>query len=451
MNHTSELALDILKKDLAGVAAYGAKQVAYVSGKFFTDFTARAIGAVLVGGMPDLRRRHAESLAAGGVIEGDVRFVAGSEGATQNLDVIFEDGETLHLEWTDTEDDEASKTEINLSNSRDSITPSLRSARDEMLRGATLNDMMPLAREFARNLTEDQQVGGADIHGSPGSGYSFSKGWSHWNGSRIDLVQRLASLLDLSLGKKEVDFESRPHLEMATNGTLVAGFGSAAALAFETYVIGSMPEITEIISLAGELSLGNGTSLSYGDYDRHFTIASTSERDILVHNNIDRNEPSVFMMALNWSKGEIASVDMHISQAWYRNFEERYEQCLSDVATLESFDDLIEHSSENLYRPNEDQLIAEILTDRSCRGLAYSYDMTTGGLTLGEAAFHTTFMAYVEHMISQDLTGLRNLRAAKKTGGMQITYHDGETSGLQDQTTLSPLEHLARLNLANAC
>jgi hypothetical protein len=442
----------MIKEDLEFAARYDSGQVAYVSSKFFEDFYCNALGAVITSALPQVRKSEAKGAGDTTYRIADATLTYSSEDGG-SLQIMFDHGEGALLRWRDSSDERMKQTEIDVEHYSLRLPPETLARREQLLgSGATLRQMLPLAVEFARD--GHPYCGANDANGGylgqvsivafndrPGIG----KGSAPRSCQRIDLLQKIASTLDLS-SDEGVEFEARDHLQLARDGMLLPMFASAAALAFETDIIAQLPELTEIVSLSDDLKLGSGTMLAHGDGDRLVYGVSTEAKDIVVHNNIDLNEKNVFVLVLNKDGGAYASVDIYIAQSWFHTFEDWTEKDLDDRADGRGFNRLVEFTSEQQKRPNEDVLVAAILAGRPEQGLAYSYDIATGSLELGAAAYRTGFLPYARMMIEKDLEALRKLRSGDHDH-LSVMQHAIGCSSLDDEEDIEPSDYLESLGL----
>lgn len=463
MSGTSAAALEFLKSDLAAAAAYDEEQVAYVSSSFFSEFYPYALGAVFTAAMPSIRGSHERRLAEGPTRDGEAVLTAYRTDEGDSLKIMFDDGEGAVIRWkAGKSSDRMRTTDIEIEHCQSRLDPKLLEQSSSMLKsGATLRDMLPLASEFARvghphgDTDEDNagNIGRVRLVAFEGrdEGDGTGKGYGAPSCQRIDLLERITSVLDIS-PPESIYFECREHLDLARKGLLLPMFTSAAALAFETDIVAQLPQLGEIVSLAAELKIGRGTILAYGDTDRHVYAVSTEEKDVIVHNNIDLNEQNVFVLVLNRQEGECVSIDAYVAQSWYHNFENWAEVDLDDPADSHAFQMLVEYTSEQQKRPNEDRLVEAILQGRPAQGLAYSYDLTTGTLEIGEAGLRTGFLPYARLMIEQDLEALRTLRSGDLSDawGMSVQRHEVGTTCLHDEENIKPKDYVASLGLEPA-
>jgi hypothetical protein len=461
MSDTSAAALEFLKRDLAAAAGYGADQIAYVSSSFFSEFYRNALSAVVTAAMPAITSHHDRRLSDGPSREGEAVFTAYNNEDGGSLKIMFDNGEGAVIRWKEATKDDMRITDIEIEPVHGRLDPAILEKRDAMLRsGATLREMLPLAAEFARSGhpyagADDQNggiVGRVKLIAFLGrdEGYGTGKGYAAPSCQRIDLLERLAATLDISFAGR-IDFDAREHLHLAREGQLLPMFASAAALAFETDIVAQLPEIGEIVSLSTDLRLGNGTVFAYGDTDRHVYAVSAEDKDVIVHDNIDLNEQNAFVLVLNRGADGYASIDAYVAQSWYHDFEEWAEVELDDPADGHAFQMLVEYTSEQQKRPNEDELVAAIMQGRPEQGLAYSYDLATGTLELGEAALRTGFLPYARLMIEGDLEALRTLRSGDLADawGMSVQRHEIGSRSLHDEESIDPQEYVAALSLSH--
>jgi hypothetical protein len=461
MSGTSATALEFLKRDLAAAAAYGDEQTAYVSSTFFSEFYRHAINAVVTAAVPTIVAQHEKLLAEGPTRNGEAVLTGYRSEDGGSLKIMFDDGEGAVVRWKEGSDDDMRITEVDIEHAYGRLDPAILEKRDAMLKaGSTLREMLPLAAEFARTglpySSDDEDaaiVGRVKLVAFRGrdEGYGTGKGYAAPSCQRIDLLERLASVLDISsIGR--IAFEAREHLQLAREGQLLPMFASAAALAFETDIVAQLPELGEIVSLSADLKLGNGTVFAYGDTDRHVYAVSIPEKDVIVHDNIDLNEQNAFVLVLNRGDDGYASIDAYVAQSWYHDFEEWAEVDLDDPADRHAFQMLVEYTAEQQKRPNEDELVAAIMQGRPEQGLAYSYDLSTGSLELGEAGLRTGFLPYARLMIEGDLEALRTLRSGDLADawGMSVQRHEIGSRSLHDEESMDPQEYVASLSLSHA-
>ncbi len=460
MSGTSAAALEFLKGDLAAAAAYDEEQVAYVASSFFSEFYRYALGAVFTAAMPSIRGNHEKRLFEGPTRDGEAVLTAYRAEEGGSLKIMFDDGEGAVIRWKDGSSDRMRTTDIEIEHCQSRLDPDLLKRRNSMLKScATVRDMLPLATDFAQvgyphSDTDEGNVGNIGrvrlvAFEGRDEGDGTGKGYGAPSCQRIDLLERITSVLDIA-SPESIYFECREHLDLARKGLLRSMFTSAAALAFETDVVAQLPELGEIVSLAAELKISRGTVLAYGDTDRHVYAISTEEKDVIVHDNIDLNEQNVFVLVLNRAEGECISIDAYVAQSWYHNFEEWAEVDLDDPADSHAFQMLVEYTSEQQKRPNEDRLVEAILQGRPEQGLAYSYDLTTVTLKIGEAGLRTGFLPYARLMIEQDLEALRTLRAGDLSDarGMSVQRHEIGARSIHDEEDIDPREYVASLGLA---
>lgn len=462
MSATSTAAREFLKSDLEAAAAYDDEQVAYVSSAFFSEFYRNALSAIVTASLPTIASQHERRLAEGPSREGDAVLTAHRTDDGAGLRIVFDDGEGVVITWKGEKKDDMRTTEINIESCYGRLDPDKLDKRDAMLKaGSTLREMIPLAEDFARS---GNPYGGADEDNDAAigrirlvafdgrdEGYGTGKGFAPPACQRVDLLERITSVLDISAAVR-VDFDAMEHLELARDGQLLPMFASAAALAFETDIVAQLPELGEIISLSSELKLGNGTILAYGDTDRHVYAVSTKEKDVVVHDNIDLNEQNAFVLVLNRGEAGYRSIDAYVAQSWYHDFEGWAEVDLDDRADSHAFQMLAEYTSEQQKRPNEDELVAAIMQGRPEQGLAYSYDLSTGTLEFGEAALRTGFLPYARLMIEQDVEALRTLRSGDLSDawGIEVQRHEIGARSIHDEEKIEPTEYVTSLGLAPA-
>lgn len=462
MSATSAAAREFLKSDLEAAAAYDDEQVAYVSSAFFSEFYRNALSAIVTASLPAIASQHERRLAEGPSREGDAVLTAHRTDDGAGLRIAFDDGEGVVITWKGEKKDDMRMTEISIDSFYNRPDSDTLGKRDAMLQaGATLRELIPLAEELAQsghpNGGVDENIGATIgrvrlvAFDGRDEGYGTGKGFGQPFRQRIDLLERIAAVLDITSATR-VDFDAEEHLQLARDGQLLPMFASAAALAFETDIVAQLPELGEIASLSSELKLGNGTILAYGDTDRHVYAVSTEEKDVVIHDNIDLNEQNAFVLVLNRGEAGYRSIDAYVAQSWYHDFEGWAEVDLDDPADSSSFRMLAEYTLEQRKRPNEDELVAAILRGRPEQGLAYSYDLSTGMLEFGEAALRTGFLPYARLMIEQDVKALRTLRSGDLSDawGMKVQRHEIGARSIHDEENIDPAEYVTSLVLAPA-
>jgi hypothetical protein len=325
-----------------------------------------------------------------------------------------------------------------------------------MAEGASLREMLPVAEAFARN---GHPYGGVDIDSDSTIGSVTIMEWiddprlratgraapaCH----RIDLVEKLASVLEFSINRNHVDRDSMHHRRLAMDGLLLPMFASVTALAFETEIVARIPKLAEIVGIAAETGLGQGVQLAYNDTDKHVYAVSTDTRDIVVHENIDLNEGSVFVVSLNKGAEGYSSVDIHIAQTWHSTFETFSDMDFDDRANAHGFSNLVEYLLMRQGRPNVDELVATLAAGGTGEGLAYSYDMETGTIELGPMAYRTSFLTYAPIMIDEDLEALRMFRYGDPDEwSMKIQRHEIGSDDIFAQIDTKASKYIASLRL----
>jgi hypothetical protein len=163
--------------------------------------------------------------------------------------------------------------------------------------------------------------------------------------------------------------------------------------------------------------------VSHGDYDREVYVQRSANKDIYVHNNIDRFE-NVYLLALNGEGNEYDSVDIHISKPWYSTLHssEIYDDEPMSWETLRTF---IEYQDENGGTLREDQVVKALLSNEK-PGLVGSFDLRTKEFTRGPFFENTQVLSYLQHMIDMDHKAL--------TKGVTGDLEDVGTFVIKDRT-----------------
>ncbi len=454
MSATSEAAREYFNDSLVAAAGRDDDRYQYVVEQLLAEFHQHAMAGVVLAVMPGVRASHEERLAAGPSIKDGATLTAYRAENGGSIKIMFGDGECLLLSWEDSNPSEGlSSTRVELEAVVERLPSETLAARQTMLaEGATLREMLPVAEEFARNghpyggqdSEDDYSIGTVTIMEWSDDPRQRATGRSQPACQRVDLIEKLASALDFSMNRNHVDRESMKHRKLAKDGVLLPMYASVAALAFETEIIRRLPKLAEIIDIASQTGLGPGTQLAYNDTDKRVYAVSTDTRDIVVHENIDLNEGSVFVVSLNKGADGYSSVDVHIAETWHVTFENYAERDLDDRADQHGFSTLVEYLRTRQGRPNVDELVAALAAGGTGKGLAYSYDMETGVIEFGPMAYRTSFLTYAPIMIDEDVDALRALRFGDPDEwNLEIQRHEIGSDDILAQTRANASKHMA--------
>lgn len=456
MSATSQAAREYFKDSLVEAAGRSDDQFQYVVEQLFENFHTNSMAGVVLAIMPGIRAQHEDRLVSGPVTENGATLTAYRRDSGNDLKLMFEDGEGLLLSWDDRQpSDDLKSTIIELEAFVGGMPPEMIAARQSMLSdGVTLREMLPIAKAFAGNghphaaVEEDtgSTIGIVTVMEWKDDPRQRASGRAAPACQRIDLIDKLASVLEFSINRNHVDRDSMMHRKLAKDGLLLPMYASVAALAFETEIIGRLPQFAEIVEIASETGLGLGAQLAYNDTDKHVYAVSAETRDIVVHENIDLNEGSVFVVSLNKGADGYASVDVHIAETWHSTFESYSDMDLDDTADAHGFSNLVEYLSMRHGRPNVDELVATLAAGGTGEGLAYSYDIETGTIELGPMAYRTSFLSYAPIMIDEDVEAMRMLRDGDPDDwDLEIQQHEIGSHDIFAQTRTKASKHMANL------
>ena len=439
---TSRLASEAFANEKRSLEAYGKDTVDYAIVENFREFYGRCLSAALCGGLADIEAKYAAIKAANSdVVQADgtvmkaVDFAAGGKG----LAVAYSDGERLLFAWERSRDRDVNRTNVHVVPYREPAPEILAARLKEALEsGAPLSELSPLATEFGMvgyplhdeysdaTLLEDlvskadekgmtngfpHDIGFVAMFNFDGSRQMRARGRVRDYSHRMDVVERIAATFALSDDPELVDLESLNHYRLVREGRATEAFASAAALAFEASVVGSLERLADIVSLSEALDLGHGRRLSYGDTDKHVYVHSVEGRDIVVHDDIDRNEQNVFVTVLNGERGDYRTIDVHVCEGWGQSFETWTDEDVDGPASEGGFYSLAGYLSERRGRPEEDTLISALGEGETALGLAYRYDLSTGELEIHPAGYRTGYLSCVGTVFEMDGNALNVLRS----------------------------------------
>lgn len=465
MKTTSQTALDYFKDDLT---AFSEKEmIDHTARELQETFFGKSIAAVTLISQADMEKTHAR--LAGGTVrvtrEDGIQLEALSfPKEEKGLLIHYPDGERVLVAWNvdARSDDSRTISNVYLTLLRPDIDGALlREAETRLAQGThTADDLAPLAKSFARyaypadpghrhgtprtvnDIVEKVAAVGVEkacgrisdawvvIMSRPdrniASARAIVSGYNH----RLDLVERVGRTFEHG---PPTAYDLIEHTALVRGGVALQMFNSASAYAFERSVIGRLGEMEEIAEIAEELGLGNGTVLAYNDTDIRISAERFDDKDVITHNNIDRNEQNVFVTVVNRKDGAPTSVDVYVAKDWCQNFTDANDIGRDEPLDREGFLSLVEYMEDDGDKMNEDQLLAELGEGRPTAGLLYTYDIGARTLEVHPLAARSGYLAYTHIMFDNDLAILRRLRDGdfKNAGSAEFQSHEPGSTDIE--------------------
>ncbi|MCV9964483.1 hypothetical protein OIU34_21570 [Pararhizobium sp. BT-229] len=457
MKTTSQTALDYFKDDLT---AFTEKDmVDHTALELQETFFGKSIAAAVLLTQADMEKTHA-SLVGGPVRvtkeDGTKLEALSFPNEEKGLLIQHPDGERVLVAWNaDPRSDGMTVSNVYLVSLRPEIDSALlREAEARLALGTqSADDLAPLAKSFARyaypvdpshrygtprtvnEIVEKIAAEGVEkacgrisdawvvVISRPERNMASARGIVSGHNHRLDLVERVARTFEHG-GPPAYDLIE--HTALVRDGLARQMFNSASAYAFERSVIGRLGEMEEIAEIAEELALGNGTVLAYNDTDIRISAERFDDKDVLTHNNIDRNEQNVFVTVVNRKDGAPTSVDVYVAKDWSQTFADANGIDRDEPLDMVGFFSLVDYLEDDGDKMNEDQLLAELCEGRPTAGLIYTYDIAARTLEIHPLAERSGYLAYSHIMFDNDLAILRRLGDGdfKNVGGAEFQSHE---------------------------
>jgi hypothetical protein len=266
--------------------------------------------------------------------------------------------------------------------------------------------------------------------------------------SSMKAIEQITKIIGLEHAERDW-LGDHEYLDFLIAGTSEEQEDSLVALHLETLLDRKMDMIKEIVSASEYLELDHKTYVCYGDSDRNVFVERAANKDIYVHNNIDRFE-NVYLIALNGDGNDYDSVDIHISKPWYSTLysSEIYDD---EPMTWETLGDFIKYQDENGGTLREDQVVKALLAGEK-PGLVGSYDLKTGEFTRGPFFENTTVLGYLSDMIDIDHEALTSVVTGEFDGGDSIVIktRDEKATELGDEDGVKIGAWLEKVGKTNA-
>lgn len=452
MTSNSTLAKETYAYELEAAKKYDDDQYVYVIGESQQRFRPLVAEAALKATWQKANEIFEEITAEPQIVRDDGIKIVPTKNGTRVLSIPDDNGNDILYAW----EMAVKHGVIRLFKTKPAMPAELRSTIDAMISGKDYDiDLLKQAKDLAAPFSIEERgeyANPTDVAGVIESiearGLEKAKGnifvrANYYNTHDIVIIkatviencdmaaiERLAKVIGTEQAERDCLGEEM-YLDYLEAGTVREQEESIVALHLETLLERKMGMIKEIVAAAEHLKLGPKTYVNYGDHDRNVWVHRAANKDIYVHNNIDRWE-NVYLLALNGKGNDYESIDIHISKPWYDTLHsnEIYDDEAMDWDTLASF---IKYRDENGGTIREDQVFQGLMNDEK-PGLVGSFDLKTGEFTRGPFFENTTVFSYLSYMIDADHNALTNgIKGTLEDNVFSIKHRDSMTTELGDE------------------
>ena len=426
MTTTSELAKIAFAGELEGAKKYDDHQYVYTVGEAQQNFKAGIAQALFAATFNKVKKIHNELLLSPVKTREDGIRIVETTNDVKVLAIPEGNGNDLLYAW----DEDNRRGEMRLFKTKPPLPAAIRDQIDAMISGQDFDlSVLQHAKDMASPFSIEargEYVDPDDIAGviesinekglKKANGHKFAYGnfyrsrdivtykASVFENGSMASIERIAQVIGTDNADRD-GLSDEFYLDFLEQGTIQDNEDSVTALLLETLLDRKMPMIKDIVAASDYLELCLEAYISHGDYDREVYVHRTANKDIYVHNNIDRFE-NVYLLALNGGGDDYESVDIHISKPWHHTLIpcEIYDDEPMSWETLRKF---IEYQDENGGTLREDQVVKALIRNER-PGLVGSFNLRTKEFTRGPFFQNTEVMSYLKHMIDMDHNAMTN-------------------------------------------
>lgn len=465
MTTTSALAKELFAWELDAAKKYDDDQYVYTVGEAQRNFKAQIAQALFAATFHKATELYDELQANPDNTREDGIRIVSTTNDTKVLAIPDGAGNELLYAWEPSD----KRCELRLFKTKPPLPAAVRNEIDSLINGRDFDlDLLQKAKDLAAPYSiqaRGQYVDSDDIEGviesinkkglREANGVRFvhgnlyrSRGATAYkagvpHNSSIASVERIAKVLGTSEADRDSLFDEF-YLDFLEQGTIQENEDSVTALMLETLFDRKMGMIKEIVAASEFLELCLETYVSHGDYDREIYVQRAANKDIYVHNNIDRFE-NVYLLALNGEGNDYESVDIHISKPWHHTLNscEIYDDEPMSWETLRAF---IEYQDENGGTLREDQVVKALLGNEK-PGLVGSFNLRTKEFTRGPFFENTEVVSYLNYMIDMDHNAMtKGINGdLDEVGTFVIKDRDPTATDLGDENEIKIDAWLARI------